>query len=391
MNASPLRVAIVGGGIGGLAAATALLQRGIDVRVFEQAPALAEVGAGLALAPNGLRQLRGLGLGDALARVGARWQDTRFLQADGRFVAPMLAEGPDGQVEYLGMHRADLLDLLGANLPDGVVHTCHRCSGFAQDGEQAAISFENGARITADLVIAADGIHSVLQQYVVAPAAPRYSGSIAYRGVVPAAGVPWPAGQARLWLGEGRHFMAYPVRGHQLVNYVGFVPSDERLKESWSAPGDPAALAAEFAGWDPPIAAIIARIEQTFRWGLYDREPLPRWTKGRLALLGDAAHPMLPHAGQGANQAIEDGVALAVLLDGADRTSAPNRLLAYEALRRERTARVQLGSRQSGARYEAPAPAHELRDRQLATQSRDRAWIFDYDVAREAAAALAAL
>ncbi len=391
MSATALRVAIVGGGIGGLAAANALLQRRIDVHLYEQAPALAEVGAGLALAPNGLRQLRRLGLGAALARWGARWIDTQFCRSDGSFVAPMLATGPEGQIEYLGMHRADLLDMLAAGLPGDVVKPGYRCTGFEQDEGQAAVAFENGERVTADVVVAADGIHSALQQYVVAPSAPLFSGSVAYRGVVAAASVPWPAGQARLWLGEGRHFMAYPVRANRLVNYVGFVPSDERMQESWSAPGDPTALAREFAGWDPLIAAIIAQIDTTFRWGLYDREPLPRWTQGRLTLLGDAAHPMLPHAGQGANQAIEDAIALATVLNGVDRTAAPRALLAYESVRRERTARVQRGSRDSGARYEAPDGAQAIRDRQLASQSRDRSWIFDYDVASAAASAAAAL
>lgn len=391
MSASGLRVVVCGGGIGGLAAANALHQRGVAVRVYEQAPALAEVGAGLALAPNGIRQLRRLGFGSALARSGARWIDTRFCRADGSFVAPMLAGGAEGPIEYLGMHRADLLDLLAAGLPPGVVHTGCRCIGFEQDDDQAVVTFERGERVSADVVVAADGIHSALQRYVAAPVAPLFSGSIAYRGVIAAESVGWPPERARLWVGEGKHFMAYPLRANQLLNYVGFVASDERMKESWSLPGDPAALAAEFTGWDPLITAIIARIDRTFRWGLYDREPLPRWTNGRLTLLGDAAHPMLPHAGQGANQAIEDAVALATLLHGADRATAPRALLAYEALRRERTARVQHASRGSGARYEAPLSESAARDRQLASQSRDRGWIFDYDVEPEARAAAASL
>ena len=142
----------------------------------------------------------------------------------------------------------------------------------------------------------------------------------------------------RNWLGAGKHFLVFPVRAGELINYVGFVTTDEQMKESWSAPGDPAALAREFAGWDPMVEAILAQAKTTFRWGLYDREPLATWTRGRLTLLGDAAHPMLPHAGQGANQAIEDGVALATVLSRADRASAPRALLIYEALRRERTA-----------------------------------------------------
>src|SRR5205814_7072728 len=137
----------------------------------------------------------------------------------------------------------------------------------------------------------------------------------------------------------------------------------ERMKESWSAPGDPATLAREFAGWDPMVEAIIAQVKTTFRWGLYDREPLATWTRGRLTLLGDAAHPMLPHAGQGANQAIEDAVALAAVLSHADRPSAPRALLIYESLRRERSARVQRSARVNGARYDASGGDLTVRDR----------------------------
>jgi len=389
MSRTALRVAIVGGGIGGVAAANALLRRGLDVRVYEQAPALTEVGAGVALQPNGVRMLQRLGFGAGIARWGARWVDPQFRYADGTFIAPMWPPDPAEPIEFYGMHRADLLQMLVDNLPSDIVKTGYRCVGFEQNGEQAVVFFANGERVEADVVVAADGIHSTLQPYVVAPAAPLPSGSVAYRGVIPAASVSWPVGAMRNWLGAGKHFLVYPVRGGQLVNYVGFVPTDEQMQESWSAPGDPAALAQEFAGWDPLVEAIIAQVETTFRWGLYDREPLPAWTRGRLTLLGDAAHPMLPHVGQGANQAIEDGVALATVLSNADRTTAPQALLVYEAVRRERTGRVQRSARVNGVRYEASSDDLSSRDRQLAGQSRERAWIWDYDAEAEAAAAVA--
>ena len=239
------------------------------------------------------------------------------------------------------MHRADLLGMLVDRLPRDVVTIGHRCVGFEQDDERATVVFANGERATADVVVGADGIHSVLQPYVVEPSAPIPSGAMAYRGVIPAASVDWPAGAVRNWLGAGKRFMVYPVRANQLINYVGFVPMDEQMQESWSAPGDPAALAAEFSGWDPTVEAVLAQVQTCFRWGLYDREPLPRWSRGRLTLLGDAAHPMLPHAGQGANQAIEDGVALAAILAQADRATCPEALRIYESVRRERTAGVQ--------------------------------------------------
>jgi salicylate hydroxylase len=391
MSTSPLRVAIVGGGIGGVAAANALLQRGMEVRLYEQAPALTEVGAGVAIQPNGVRMLRRLGLGEELARFGARWVDPQFRRPHGTYAAAMWPPELASKIEFYGMHRADLLAMFVDRLPAGVVHTGHRCIGFEQDDEQAALTFANGVRAMADVVIAADGIHSTLQQFVVAPSPPLFSGSVACRGLVSAASVAWPTGAMRNWLGAGKHFLVFPVRAGELINYVGFVSTDERTKESWSAPGDPAALAREFAGWDPLVEAIIAQVKTTFRWGLYDREPLATWTRGRLTLLGDAAHPMLPHAGQGANQAIEDGVALAAVLSRADRTSAPRALLVYERLRREHTAGVQLKSRLNGARYEASSGDLGARDRQLAAQHQERAWIWNYDAESEASAAAAAL
>jgi 2-polyprenyl-6-methoxyphenol hydroxylase-like FAD-dependent oxidoreductase len=391
MSTSPLRVAVVGGGIGGVAAAVALLQRGIDVRLYEQAPALAEVGAGVAIQPNGVRMLKRLGLGDELVRFGARWVEPQFRRSDGTYAAAMWPRELASQIEFYGMHRADLLAMFVDRLPARVVHTGHRCIGFEQDDEQTVITFANGVRATADVVIAADGIHSALQKFVVAPSAPLFSGSVAHRGVVPAASVAWPPGAMRNWLGAGKHFLVFPVRAGELINYVGFVTTDEQTKESWSAPGDPTALAREFAGWDPMVEAIIAQVETTFRWGLYDREPLATWTSGRLTLLGDAAHPMLPHTGQGANQAIEDGVALATLLSRADRASAPRALLIYEALRRERTAQVQHRSRVNGARYEASSGDLRARDRQLNAQAQERAWIWNYDAEAEASAAAASL
>ena len=387
----PLRVAVVGGGIGGSAAANALLQAGMEVRVYEQAPALTEVGAGVALQPNGIRMLRQLGVGDGLVRCGARWLDPQFLRSDGTYIASMWPPELADKIEFYGMHRADLLAMFVDRLPGHIVATDHKCVGFEQSDQEAILTFANGRRAAADVVVAADGIHSRLQQFVVPPSAPLPSGSVAYRGVVSAAQVSWPRGAMRNWLGAGKHFLVYPVRGGDLVNYVGFVSTDEQMQESWSATGDPNTLKREFMGWDRMVEAITAQATATFRWGLYDREPLSTWTRGRLTLLGDAAHPMLPHVGQGANQALEDAVALAAVLRRADPASAPRALRLYEALRRERTARVQRSARVNGARYDAASGDLGSRDRQLAAQSQERAWIWNYDAGLEAATAAAEL
>ncbi|MQA86289.1 MAG: NAD(P)-binding protein [Streptosporangiales bacterium] len=392
MSSTGLRAVIVGGGIGGVAAAMALTRVHFDVRVYEQARQLTEVGAGVVLAPNSLRLLEGLGLGDEISRWGIRLTDTRLCQADGR----VAVHDPDRfsrPGERVGIHRADLLTMLADHLPDGVVLPGHRCVGFTQDDDHAVVSFDNGESVEADVVIGADGIHSTLQGYVVEPSEPVFSGVVAYRGVIPAEQVPsWPAGTMRLWMGDGKHFLVFPVRAGQLLNYVGFVPSDTQMRESWSAPGDPVALATEFAGWDPVIGAIIDAIGTTgFRWGLYDRAPLHRWGQGRLTLLGDAAHPMLPHMGQGVNQAIEDGIALATMLDAVGRSDVPKALAAYETLRRDRTARIQEGSRLNGVSYDASGAVHGGRDRESGGGLQNRRWIYDYDVEAEAAPVAAAL
>jgi salicylate hydroxylase len=373
-----LRAVVVGGGIGGIAAAVALARAGIDVEVHEQAQQLAEVGAGVSLAPNGLRMLERLGVSEGIRRVGVRYAASELRLPDGRAVRhEPYRFAMAGQ--NVGIHRADLLALLAGQLPLGAVRTGHRCTSFSQDEGSATVSFADGSTATADVVIGADGIHSVLQGFVVAPAKPVYSGVVAYRGLVPRL-QEYPAGTIRMWMGEGRHFLVFPVRAGLLLNYVGFVSSDTAVRESWSASGDPAALAAHFAGWDPVIGQVIAAISgpggSGFQWGMYDRVPLPRWSSGRLTLLGDAAHPMLPHLGQGVNQALEDAVALATLLGASTSpTGVPHALAAYEGLRRDRTARVQLGSRRQGAGYDSSG-----------SQLVDRRWIYEYDAWAEAAA-----
>ena len=176
-----------------------------------------------------------------------------------------------------------------------------------------------------------------------------------------------------------------------MVNYVGFVPTDEEMKESWSAPGNSDTLRAEFEGWDPRIGQVLSQVDKCFRWALYDREPLPTWTKGRLTLLGDSAHPMLPHLGQGANQSIEDGMALATILAEVDNAAVPEALQAYERLRRERVAEIQLGARQNGLRVDSAYTDLAVRDAELAAHAEFRKHLYAYDVVPEAKAAMSGL
>jgi salicylate hydroxylase len=393
MARSGPHVAVVGGGIGGLFAANALISQGLSVSVYEQAPALGEIGAGVYITPNAVRHLERVGLGAQTAKYGALvGQSSHYFRHDGKPIAPVQVADLHGWNATYGMHRADLVDYLAANLPAGVVHCGHRATGFEQDGDKARVKFANGATAEADVVVAADGIHSELRPYVFPPSKPVFHGTISYRGLVPRERLPdWPMDRWQMWAGPSKHFLVFPVRHGTMVNYVGFVPTDEEMKESWSAPGNPDKLRAEFEGWDPRVVQVLAQVDHCFRWALYDREPLPTWTKGRLTLLGDAAHPMLPHLGQGANQSIEDGMALATILSQVDNAAVPEALQAYERLRRERVAEVQLGARQNGLRVDSAYTDLGVRDAELVAHADFRKHLYAYDVVPEAKAATAAL
>lgn len=271
-----LRAAIVGGGIGGLSAAFSLHRRGIDVTVFEQAARVGDVGAGLTIFPNSLRQLERTGLGEALAAVGAKiGEGSQYYRADGTVVGSVVTTDSSGWNGMYGMHRADLLNVLAASLPSGAVRTGHRCIEFEQDAASAHLKFANRESAEADIVIAADGIHSALQKYVVEPNPPEYSGVRAYRGLIPREKLPgWPEGAHQVWMGDGKHFIVYPVRSGQLLNYVGFVPTRNETIELWSAVGDLDELAASFDGWDQRVGRLLEIVETCFWWGLYDRRPL---------------------------------------------------------------------------------------------------------------------
>jgi salicylate hydroxylase len=388
MPSSPT-VAIIGGGIGGLFAANALIAHGIRVSVHEQAPALGEIGAGVFVTPNSVRQLERVGLGPAVEKWGARvGPGSSYFRHDGTPIAPVQVTDANGWNACFGMHRADFVELLAGNLPAEIVHTGHRAVGFEQDGDVARVRFANGEAVQADVVVGADGIHSELRPFVFPPSKPVFHGTISYRGLIPLERLPgWPVDRWEMWAGPSKHFLVFPVRHGTMVNYVGFVPTDEEMKESWSSPGDPAVLRREFEGWDPRIGDVLKQVDKTFRWALYDREPLPGWTNGRLTLLGDAAHPMLPHLGQGANQSIEDGMALATILAHSDASSIPAALLAYERLRRERVAEVQLGARKHGLRVDSASGDLRTRDAELAAHAEFRKQLYSYDVVPLARAA----
>jgi salicylate hydroxylase len=389
--AEALQVAIVGGGIGGLTAAVALHARGANVTVFEQAEELREIGAGISLNPNAALLLRRLGLHERLAHIGTPMSGLNVRTAHDELVvaAPPIVTSMHANPNFghgYNVHRADFLRLLVAMQPEGTLHLGFRCTGVQESDSGVQLKFANGGSAQADCVIGADGIHSVIRRELGVETRPLSEGIMAYRGLVSSQRLSGVTvfDEPTVWIGSGRSFLCYPVACGQLINMVAFVPTDRDAEESWSAPGDLDSLASEYAGWASPVQQVIAALDETFRWGIYDRAPLPHWSSNRITLLGDAAHPMVPHVGQGAGQAIEDGFTLAVLLEGANKQEVTERLNIYEKLRRERTRRVQAIARDAGRFYRTEFPDAAARNRHLAQWTSEVRWIFEYDAERVA-------
>lgn len=383
-----MNIGIVGGGLGGLTAAISLLQAGFDVHVYEQAHELAEVGAGIQVSPNASRVLHGLGLADDLARLGVRplaWQQRRW--DDGR----ELLRTPlgDAVVETFGsphyqMHRADLQSVLVDALPPERVHAWHRFTGLRDLGDRVEATFENGERIEVDVLVGADGIHSSVRGSLFGPATPRFTGCAAYRGLIPAERLDDLGLEvtSQVWMGPDKHFVHYFVQS-RLVNFVAIVEQDTWTRESWTDPGDVADALAAFEGWHPQVLAILGAVDETFVWALFDREPLERWSVGRVTLLGDACHPMLPFIAQGAAQAIEDGAALTACLHQVEDVPAALRL--YESVRLPRTSKIQAAATGNKTRFHLrDGPEQVARDAELASGSTDwmpsaARWIYAHD------------
>ncbi len=347
-----MKVLVAGGGIGGVTAALALLRHGIEVKVLEQAPSLGEVGAGIQISPNSARVLHAL---DLLAQVEQfAFRPERIEMRFGRsgrkiFTIPLAVEAVHRWgAPYLHVHRADLLDVLVAELREkapGAIRTNARVEGYVTTDNLVEVRLDGGERIVADILIGADGVKSAIREQMLGPEAPRFTGCVAWRAVVPMSqlGHLAPPPSACVWVGEGKHAVTYRIRRGELANFVGVVERDDWRHESWTEKGAREDALRDFAGWHPAICAIIENAGEMYRWALFDREPLERWTDGRVALLGDACHPMLPFMAQGAAMAIEDAWVLASKLkQGTDPVAA---LIAYEQARKGRTAKVQLAAR----------------------------------------------
>jgi len=385
-------VAVVGGGIGGLAAALSLLGAGFDVQVYERAEALSEVGAGIQVSPNASRVLHGLGLTDELARMGVRpagWHQRRW--DDGR----TLLRTPlgDTAVEAFGFphyqtHRADLLGALLDAFPKERLHVRHRFVGLAEHDERVRARFANGTEVEADVLVGADGIHSAVRAALLGPEDPVFTGCVAYRGLVPAERLEHLGLEVttQIWMGPGSHFVHYYVQRRRLVNFVAVIEQESWTRESWTDRGEVADALAAYEGWHPQVHEILRAVDETFVWALFDRPPLPHWSSGRVTLLGDACHPMLPFMAQGAAQALEDGVALTACLARAG-PDVPAALRRYEAARRPRASRIQGLSTLNKTRFHLPdGPEQRERDARMAAGGTDFSikaveWIYGHDAA----------
>ncbi len=387
-----ISIAIVGAGIGGLTAALSLHQAGFDMHVYEQARTVSEVGAGIQVSPNASRVLHGLGLEDDLAAMGVRplaWHQRRW--QDGRTLvrAPLA----DAVVEAFGfpqyqMHRADLLSALTSRLPPERLHVGHRLVGLIDHGDRVEAQFEQADAVSADVLVGADGIHSVVRESLFGPQDARFTGCVAYRGLIPYGRLADLELEvtSQVWMGPGRHFVHYYVQAERLVNFVAVVEQDSWTRESWTDRGDVAAALAEYDGWHPQVRTILGSVDETFVWALFDRTPLERWSAGRVTLLGDSCHAMLPFMAQGAAQAVEDGATLTACLlrEGTDTAEA---LRLYEELRLPRASKIQGLSAANKIRFHLPdGPEQRERDEQMASGSTDWslkavAWVYGHDAA----------
>src|SRR5438094_1273337 len=351
MSKRPLRIAVIGGGIGGLTAALSLRQAGFEADIYEQAPALTHIGGGINMGPNAARVLIRLGLGEAFLREGVRprsthqrrWDDGRTLQR-----APLNPQCEELYgAPHITIHRADLLAVISSVFPAERIHLGHRFVGLADCGDHVEAWFDNGARIAPDILVGADGIHSAVRAVLFGEEAPQFAGCVAYRGLVPVeriADLNLELG-SQSWVGPGAHLVHYFVSRGRLLNFVGWTEHDEWNREDWTDRATVARALAAFEGWHEQVRTIIAAAETCFIWALFDRDPLPRWSVGRATLLGDACHPMYPFMGQGAAQAIEDGAAFTACLVADGAGDPAKTLQRYEELRRPRVIHLQELSR----------------------------------------------
>lgn len=398
----PRHILIAGGGIGGLTAALMFARRGWRVTICDKEPALHEVGAGIQLSPNASRHLIALGLGDALAGPAVRPDNLMIHRArDGALLNTarlgLMAEGRYG-APFLAIHRGDLQQILlrrAQSLPQITLRLGLALHELRMDEERVTGIFRhagsmdddaNDERISADVLVGADGLWSRARTLAGLPSPSLTSGKSAWRTLIPRDAAPIFAREANtnLWMGEGAHLVHYPVCGGEMINVVA-ITEDHWQHEGWNTDGDADILRARFSGWCSKVRDLIHAAEHWKRWALLDRAPESRWSRGRMTLLGDAAHPMLPFLAQGASQAIEDAAALVSELETAHAgTSIEAALKRYDRLRIPRTARIQRQSRQQARIYHLTGPLATARDLAISTLPgtlllRRYGWVYTHD------------
>lgn len=386
------RIIVVGGGIGGFVAALALLQRGFSVELLEQAPALGEVGAGVQNSPNAVHVLHALGLADEIAKVSfvPRTREIRLWDTGEGAKQPASAEDMIANFGYphINMHRADLHAILVTAVEReerATIRLGATCVGFEQDEKGVTAILQSGERIRGAALIGADGIHSQTRRQLFGASTPKFTGCVVWRGLIPVDRLPEEMRErsGETWVGPGAHISLYPVRRGELINFVGHVDCDDWQVESWIERGDPEEFVRDFHGWHEEIQTMIRNIDIPYKWGLFLHSTLQNWSSGRVTLLGDACHPMLPYLGQGANMAIEDGYVLARCIE-AFADDIPEALRRYEQLRVPRTTRVVNESAANVSRWRLPASRDEAQTSSYiagawSDQMSVRNWIFSYD------------
>ncbi|MEH2510385.1 salicylate hydroxylase [Nitrobacteraceae bacterium AZCC 1564] len=390
---SKSKILIAGAGIGGLTAALSLLHRGIDCEVFEQASELREVGAGLWVSMNGARVLMGLGLESELRQtcIAAEERSIRLWNTGGTWPLYKRTSESAPHQPFL-LLRAHLLKLLVdavRRLKPDAIHLNSNCVGFTQDANGVRMKFKDGSVVEGRALIGADGAHSKVREQILGVVQGKYTNAIAWRGLVPVDRLPahQRAHVVSTWVGPQAHVTAYPVRweGTELMTFSGQVEHSEWQLESWSEKGAVEDCLRDFADWHPDILNVIKNVDSLHKWGLFVRQPLERWSEGRVTLLGDACHSMVPYLGQGVNMAIEDACVLArCLTETPDDPAAA--FLAYQNVRLERTSKVVQSSAGMQYTFHHQALAEEkAASEYIETQWSPAAnaarynWIYQYD------------
>jgi salicylate hydroxylase len=355
---SRMKVLVVGGGIGGITSVLALRQHGVDAQLFEQAAAFAQVGAGIQVSSNAARILLKFGLGAALKKVATypEARDYRGWDTGERLYYTPLGQKAEAHFgsPYYAAHRAELLDVLLGELNEYGIRLGSRVERVDQDDKGVTLTLADGTTAQGDILVGADGIHSTVRAQLFGKESPRYTGNVAWRGLVPAERVAHLnlGSVVGVWMGPNRSIVQYYVSAGRTFNWIGISRSPQPARESWLAEGKIEDALAEYDGWHSTIRTIIAATPKVLRQALYDREPLPDWQVGRIVLLGDAAHPMLPFYAQGGAQSIEDAYVLAgCIAEGQDRPLAA--LARFVKMRLPRTAWMQDLARREEELYQS--------------------------------------